>query len=118
MGLLNALARRLVEAGSRERVTVAGLEYEPSSIASRHDVPVELGLTEREFVEAILVDNRGRVRQRALTYYTDWSASQTSRVLAELEADGAIVRTRAGREKIVHLPGEDDPAGLAAPRPE
>lgn len=94
--------------GSGDRIALAGVRYDPGEIERREDVQRVLGLSVREFVVAVLHDNEGRVKQRAFAEYTDWSASQVSRALTSLEDDGAIVRLRAGREKIVGLPPREE----------
>lgn len=89
---------------STDRVVLGGIGYDPKDVRSRDDVRRVLGLSEREFVVAILLDNGGRAMQGAFPEYTNWSASLVSRVLTELEDEGAIARHRIGREKVVGFP--------------
>lgn len=84
-----------------------GLDYDPADIERRVDTVLELGLEPEAFVVRLLQENGGRLKQQDFCEYTAWSESTTSRLLKELEADGAIDRLRLGRENIIQL--DDDP---------
>lgn len=110
------LVRRIVGAGGDRRVNVVGFRYDPTNLTTRDDVTGVLGLTEREFVEAILVENGGRIWPKTIREVTDWSASQVRTLLDDLEDEGAVVRRRAGWETIVSLPGADRTVRTSMPR--
>lgn len=105
---LVAQVRQLFGTDDDRVVEVAGFRYDPGELTSRADVTDVLGLTEREFVEAILVANGGCTWPHTFTDVTDWSASQVRTLLDDLEEEGAVVRLSAGRDTIVCLPGSDD----------
>ena len=109
MTFIDDLLAPVFERAGDDQIEVAGIRYDPQSLSSREDVQEELGITEREFLEAIIVDQDGAVPLRSLTKYTDWSVSETSDVVSELEADGAILRLEVGEAEVVRLPAADIP---------
>lgn len=109
MTFIDDLLAPVFERAGDNQIEVAGITYDPRSLSSREDVQYELGITEREFVEAIILDQDGAVRLRSLTTYTDWSVSETRDVLTELEAEGAIVLSQVDEAEVVSLPAADTP---------
>lgn len=85
--------------------TVA-VAYDPEEIECRVDTLHEAGLEPEEFVQRLVEEEGGGVRQQAFTDYTDWSEATVSRVLSDLEDQGRIARIEVGREKVVCLPEE------------
>lgn len=65
---------------------------------------LETGLTPREYVCTFLEAQGGRCRQQLLACSLEWSDSTVSRLLSEMETDGAVVTVSIGRENIVCLP--------------
>lgn len=95
--------------GSTDRIVLARIDYGPRDVRSRDDVRRVLDLSVPEFVGAVLLDDGDRVTQRTFAEYTDWSPSQVSRILTELEDDGAIACLRDGQEKVVSFPRRRGP---------
>lgn len=91
-------------ADDQESSETEALRYDPEVLENRVDVLDELGLPPEEFVVRLVEEQDGQVRQQAFTEYTDWSEATVSRVLADLEADGVVVRIQVGRENVVCLP--------------
>lgn len=79
---------------------------------------IECGLVPRTYVHRVLAEHGGRMKQCRFAEEYGWSASTISRLLSELEDEGAIERYRLGREKVVCLPeGDRSPAvETASPR--
>lgn len=57
-----------------------------------------------ELIVRIVRHEGGRVEQKQLVEWTDWSASTVSRSLSAMEADGRIERVQVGRKNLVLLP--------------
>lgn len=70
---------------------------------SRTEV-LEYGMTPEEYVHAVLERHDGRLKQRRFMDDYDWSSATVSRLLSDLEDQGAVERYRLGREKVVCLP--------------
>lgn len=64
-------------------------------------------LSPRERVQHALADNGGRMKQQELAETCDWHPSKTSKVLSDLQEEGAVDVFRLGRENVVTLPEED-----------
>jgi Fic family protein len=73
---------------------------------SEADFVVETGRTRKEALLELVEAHGGRVKQVELVDLTGWSKSTVSRLLGELENDGAINRIPIGRCKVVLLPDE------------
>lgn len=86
------------------------LAFDPDELDRRIDVLNQLGLEPETFVTRLLQEQGGRLKQQAFTDYTDWSEPTVTRLLTEMEAEGAIERVTVGREKVVCLP-EHAPTG-------
>lgn len=82
---------------------------------TRSQLYADTGFEPDEYVERLLEDNEGRLRQSDVREATRLSPSTTSRLLSEMEDSGQIVRINDGREKVVCLPAHT-PA-LASPSP-
>lgn len=67
---------------------------------------LETGLTPEEYILAEIDAHGGRLKQQSICEITGWSPGSISRILTEMEGDGAVDRVRIGHEKIVYLPGE------------
>ena len=74
--------------------------------ASEADFMLATGHTRMEALLELVEAHEGRVKQVELVELTGWSKSTVSRLLSELEADGALNRVRIGRCNLVLLPGE------------
>lgn len=96
--------RGIVGVSGDPAVDVAGLQYDPRELTTRSDVTDVLGLTEREFVEAILADNGGCAWAGTFTEVTNWSGFQVRTLLDELADEGAVVCERADQDVVVCLP--------------
>lgn len=107
--------RQLVGAGGDRIIEVAGLRYDPRNLTTRSDVTDVLGLTEREFVEAILADNGGCAWAATFTEVTAFSTTQVRRLLDELADEGAVERRRADQGAIVCLPEANGIAQQSTP---
>lgn len=82
-------------------------EAQPATpYASEADFVVATGRTRSEALLDLVEAHEGRVKQAELVELTGWSKSTVSRLLSELERDGAINRIQVGRCKVVLLPGE------------
>ena len=66
--------------------------------------------TDREYVIELLEQNDGRMKQSAIVDAVDWSKAKVSRLLADLEADGDVVKIRLGRENLICRPGQEPTA--------
>jgi hypothetical protein len=71
---------------------------------TRSQLYAETGLEPDVYVEQLLANNGGRLRQSDIRDATRLSASTTSRLLSEMESEGQVVRIADGREKVVCLP--------------
>lgn len=60
--------------------------------------------SEAECVHRIVERKGGRVYQTDVVEATDWSKAKVSRILAEMEQNGAVDRFRLGRQKVVCYP--------------
>ena len=67
-------------------------------------------LTDREQVRQLIERNGGRMKQTDIVDSVEWSKAKVSRLLADLESDGAITKLRLGRENLICLPGSEPPA--------
>ncbi|WP_267643191.1 helix-turn-helix transcriptional regulator [Haloarchaeobius amylolyticus] len=79
--------------------------FEPETLETPNDVTQELGLLPEQFVTELLRAHGGKMRQQAFYEHTAWSSSSLSRLLKRMEREDSVVRIRAGREKVVYLPG-------------
>ena len=84
-----------------DRQAVRGIEHHRGD---RH-VP-----TDREYVIELLEQNDGRMKQSAIVDTVDWSKAKVSRLLADLEAEGDVVKIRLGRENLICRPGQEPTA--------
>ncbi|PSP97837.1 hypothetical protein BRC89_10535 [Halobacteriales archaeon QS_4_70_19] len=71
---------------------------------SRSELAGVTGLRPDRYVQQLLAEHGGRLRQREVSELTRLSASTTSRLLSEMEDDDQVTRVSVGREKIVCLP--------------
>lgn len=71
---------------------------------SRSELAGVTGLRPERYVQQLLAEHDGRLRQREVSELTRLSDSTTSRLLSEMEEDDQIIRISVGREKIVCLP--------------
>lgn len=78
---------------------------------TRSELAADTGLAPDEYVLQLLENRGGRLRQSDIGDLTGLSASTTSRLLSEMEADGQIKRVSLGREKVVCLPTHTPQAG-------
>ncbi|WP_435178157.1 helix-turn-helix transcriptional regulator [Halorussus sp. AFM4] len=99
-GAAAAVVWRLQSGGADSSPADSGLDV--ASDAPRSDGPAPVR-TDAEKVEALLRERGGRMKQAEMARVLDWSASKTSRVLSDLEDDGAVERVRIGRENVVDL---------------
>lgn len=65
-------------------------------------------LTDAERVQAVLEAHGGRMKQAAIADELDWSASKTSRVLADMVEDGTVEKLQLGRENLVDLADREE----------
>lgn len=81
------------------------------------DIPVETGLTAKEYLEYAISSAEGRLTRRALLEHTGWPTGVVDRLLSEMEDQQRVVRVSRGRITLVCLPdavpewlgGGDDP---------
>lgn len=73
---------------------------------SRSELAGATGVRPERYVQQLLAEHDGRLRQRKVSELTRLSASTTSRLLSEMEAEDQITRVSVGREKVVCLPSE------------
>ena len=66
--------------------------------------------TDREYVIELLEANDGRMKQSAIVDTVDWSKAKVSRLLADLEDEGDVVKIRLGRENLICRPGQEPTA--------
>lgn len=71
-------------------------------------------LTNEERVQRLLEANGGRMLQSDVVEAADWSKATVSRVLSEMEANGAVTRIDVGKGNLVARPG-DEPDNSDAP---
>jgi uncharacterized membrane protein len=57
---------------------------------------------------SLLEQNDRQVKQNRLSEEFGWSSSKTSRVVNQLDEDGAVKKLRLGRENLVRLAERDD----------
>ena len=72
-------------------------------------------MTNEEYIHQILRDNDGRMKQSAIVDHVDWSKATVSRQLSRMEREGTIERIRIGRENVVVLPEDTEPAEPPSP---
>lgn len=77
---------------------------ESTGYRTRSELSAETGLQPETYVERLLEENDGRLRQSDIGEQAKLSASTTSRLLSDMEAAGHVVRIPDGREKVVCLP--------------
>lgn len=97
------------DTNGRDRLAAAESvsEAQPAtSYASEADFVVATGRTRSEALLELVEAHEGRVKQAELVEFTGWSKTMVSRLLSELERDGAINRVQIGRCKVVLLPDE------------
>lgn len=80
--------------------------------ASRGPSTTDPPKTDGERLRTLLESSDGRMRQADIVDELGWSASKTSRVIAEMAEDGGVEKLRLGRENLVELAD----AGSAARR--
>lgn len=78
---------------------------DPDTPRARSDPPVPL--TDDEHVRQIVTDHGGRMRQADIVAEVEWSKSKVSRILSDLAAEGAVEKTRIGRENVISLSDPD-----------
>jgi len=66
-------------------------------------------LTDEDYVQALLADRGGRIKQGDVVEELDWSKSKTSRVLSRMAEEGTIRKLRIGRENIIESCDGDQP---------
>lgn len=71
-------------------------------------------LTNEERVQRLLDENGGRMLQSDMVEAADWSKATVSRVLSEMEENGAVTRIDVGKGNLVARPG-DEPNNSNAP---
>lgn len=81
---------------------------------THHDDSIDHLVNPRQPLLDLLEEHDGRMEQSEMVESTDWAESTVSRKLSSLESDGAIVRYRIGRGKMVYLPGAE-PDAFASP---
>lgn len=64
-------------------------------------------MTNRERILQLLAENDGRMLQSDIVDRDDWSKATVSRVLSEMEADGAVTRIDIGKGNLVSRPGDE-----------
>lgn len=64
----------------------------------------ERGVPKEECVRRLLDGHGGRIYQTDVVESTEWSKATVSRVLAEMEQSGEVVRYAVGRQKVVCYP--------------
>lgn len=77
---------------------------------STHHDSIDHLANPRQPILDLLEEHDGRMEQSDIVEATDWAESTISRKLTSLESDGAIVRYRIGRGKMVYLPDEEPDA--------
>lgn len=78
--------------------------------STHHDDSIDHLVEPRQPLLDLLEEHGGRMEQSAIVEATEWAESTISRKLTTLESDGAIVRYRIGRGKMVYLPDEEPEA--------
>lgn len=73
---------------------------------TRSELAGVTGVSPEHYVRQLLAEHDGQLRQSQVGEMTRLSASTTSRLLSEMEADQQIARVSIGREKVVCLPSE------------
>lgn len=104
-------------AASTEETTIAdGSGVDETETLTRSELAGMTGVSPEDYVQQLLVEYDGQLRQSDVSDLTRLSASTTSRLLSEMEADQQITRVSIGREKVVCLPSEvpDTPGERAA----
>lgn len=81
----------------------AGTDEQPSDFTIDE---VDL-LPDDAYVETILDDNDGRMKQSQIVESTDWSKAKVSRLLSTMDDDGTIVKIQLGRENLICLEGRE-----------
>lgn len=104
--VVQAVRRSLPFEGGRQSLR-DGHPPEPASApaSTPSDIFTETGRTPEDHVIELCRSHGGRIKQTAIIAQTGWSASNVSRLLTEMEAEGRIDRVKAGKEKVVGLPG-------------
>lgn len=64
-------------------------------------------LTNEEQIRQLLDENDGRMLQSDIVDAADWSKATVSRVLSEMESDGAVTRVDIGKGNLVARPGDE-----------
>jgi len=77
---------------------------EPAPSAATDETQV---LTNEEQVRELLETNDGRMLQSEIVEEADWSKATVSRVLSDMEENGAVTRINLGHGNLVTLPGEE-----------
>ncbi|WP_255195071.1 helix-turn-helix transcriptional regulator [Halorarius litoreus] len=96
--------RDATERGTQSAGAPADRNRGTDEVRTRSELLTETGYEPDTYVEKLLASNDGRLRQCSICDATRLSASTTSRLLSEMEADGQVVRITTGREKVVCLP--------------
>lgn len=112
---LGDVRARVLEAARGRTASDSDVDATPPEEPDRPaaDVPPEF-LSNEDRVLQLLEDNGGRMRQTDVVDETDWSKSKVSRVLAEMEEDGQVVKVDVGKGNVVTRP-EDLPDGARSP---
>jgi uncharacterized membrane protein len=109
-----ALSRLRTTAGSYVSRSREGAEPTPEpEDQSPEEIPPEF-LSNDERVLGLLDEHEGQMRQSEIVEETEWSKSKVSRVLAEMEEAGQIVKIEVGRGNIITRP-ENLPPGAQPP---
>lgn len=68
-------------------------------------------VTDEDRVREQLRENGGQMKQSDLADALGWSASKTSRVLADMTDEGTVEKLRLGRENVIELPEDENGDG-------
>ncbi len=86
----------------------------PRSTGSRHDTQsIDVSIDDRDllpdeaYVESILDERGGRMKQGQIVDTTEWSKAKVSRLLSAMDDEGRIVKIQIGRENLICLAGEE-----------
>ncbi|WP_254823383.1 helix-turn-helix transcriptional regulator [Haloglomus halophilum] len=90
-------------AGTTDAPTIADGSGAAETL-TRSELAGRTGLSPEQYIRQLLAEHDGRLRQSDVGDLARLSASTTSRLLSEMEADQQITRVSIGREKVVCLP--------------